>query len=222
MAKVSLVFILKKSKKNMKSEPAVLIIFYTRRGNTAKMAEAVAQGAKQEGATIKLMRIADDVPIDIVKKDQIWFEKHQELEKQYPTSDEFTIIEEMSKADAIIFGSPTRFGNMAHEMKKMWDLSTDLWFTGKLIGKVGGVFTGASSVHGGQETTALSMMFPMLHQGMIIVGPSYDTKELHESGSPYGPSTIVGANSDQIKEVDLVVARALGSKIAKITSKLSD
>ena len=206
----------------MKQNPEVLIIFYTRRGNTAKMAEAVADGAKKEGANTKLLRIADDVPLEIIKKDQIWFQKHQELEKQYPPTDLFPIIAEMEKADAIIFGSPTRFGNMAHEMKKMWDLSTELWFTGKLIGKVGGVFTGASSVHGGQETTALSMMFPMLHQGMVIVGPSYDTKELHESGSPYGPSTIVGPNSDQIKEVDLVVARSLGAKITRITSKIAE
>ena len=186
------------------------------------MAEAVAEGSRKEGANTKLARIADDVPIEIIKKDPIWLQKHKELEEQYPPSDPFAIIDEMAESDAIIFGSPTRFGNMAHEMKKMWDLSTDLWFNGKLIGKVGGVFTGASSVHGGQETTALSMMFPMLHQGMIIVGPSYDVKELHESGSPYGPSTIVGPKSDQIKEVDLVVAKSFGSKIAKIASKIAD
>ena len=204
----------------MKDKPNVLIVFYTRRGNTAKMAEAVAEGARKQEVNVKLMRIADDVPIEIVKKDESWYQKHLELEKKYPSSQPFTIIDEMAKSDAIVFGSPTRFGNMAHEMKKMWDLSTDLWFNGKLIGKVGGVFTGASSVHGGQETTALSMMLPMLHQGMIIVGPSYDTKELHESGSPYGPCTIVGPNSDQIKEVDLIVAQSLGSKIAKVSSKI--
>ena len=206
----------------MKSNPDVLIVFYTRHGNTAKMAEAVAEGCRTEGANIKLMRIADDVPIEIIEKDPVWHEKHQKLEEKYPPSDPFSIIEQMATSDAIILGSPTRFGNMAHEMKKMWDLSTDLWFKGKLIGKVGGVFTGASSVHGGQETTALSMMLPMLHQGMVIVGPSYDTKELHESGSPYGPCTIVGPNSDQIKEVDLVVARAFGSKITRIASKIAE
>lgn len=206
----------------MKDNPNVLIVFYTRHGNTAKMAEAVAQGARKENANVKLMRIADDVPIDIIRRDEAWHQKHQELEKKYPPMDPFSIIKEMEKSDAIIFGSPTRFGNMAHEMKKMWDLSTDLWFNGKLIGKVGGVFTGASSVHGGQETTALSMMFPMLHQGMIIAGPSYDTKELHESGSPYGPSTIVGPKSDQIKDVDLIVATSLGVKITKIASKIAD
>jgi len=176
----------------MKNNPEVLIVFYTRHGNTAKMAEAIAEGSRKEGGNAKLTRIADDVPIEIIKKDVKWLQKYQELEEQYPSSNPFAILDEMAKSDAIIFGSPTRFGNMAHKMKKMWDLSTDLWFNGKLIGKVGGVFTGASSVHGGQETTALSMMIPMLHQGMIIVGPSYDTKELHESGSPYGPSTIVG------------------------------
>ena len=206
----------------MKINPDVLIVFYTRRGNTAKMAEAIAEGAKEIGANIKLLRLADDIPMEIVEKDENWLQIHNDLDKKYPTSDEFSIIKEMANADAIVFGSPTRFGNMAHEMKKMWDLSTELWFTGKLIGKVGGVFTGASSVHGGQEVTALSMMMPMLHQGMVVVGPSYDTKELHESGSPYGPSTIVGPNSDQIKDVDLVVARAFGSKIAKVAAKLAD
>jgi NAD(P)H dehydrogenase (quinone) len=206
----------------MKINPEILIVFYTRHGNTSKMAEAVAEGARKEGANIKLMRIADDVPIEVIQKDSMWLQKHQRLEEQYPPTDISSIIDEMAKSDAIIFGSPTRFGNMAHEMKKMWDMSTDLWFNGKLIGKPGGVFTGASSVHGGQETTALSMMLPMLHQGMIIVGPSYDTKELHESGSPYGPSTIVGPNSDQIKEVDLLVAKSFGSKITKIASKITD
>jgi NAD(P)H dehydrogenase (quinone) len=206
----------------MKINPEILIVFYTRHGNTAKMAEAVADGAKNEGANLKLMRIADDVPIEVIQKDSMWLQKHQKLEEQYPPTGISSIIEEMAKSDAIIFGSPTRFGNMAHEMKKMWDMSTDLWFNGKLIGKPGGVFTGASSVHGGQETTALSMMLPMLHQGMIIVGPSYDTKELHESGSPYGPCTIVGPKSDQIKEVDLVVAKSFGSKITKIASKITD
>lgn len=206
----------------MKINPEILIVFYTRHGNTAKMAEAIAEGSRKEGANTKLARIADDVPMEIIEKDSTWLQKHQELEEQYPPSDPFAIIDEMAKSDAIIFGSPTRFGNMAHEMKKVWDHSTDLWLNGKLIGKVGGVFTGASSVHGGQETTALSMMLPMLHQGMIIVGPSYDTKELHESGSPYGPSTIVGAKSDQIKEVDLVVAKSFGAKITKIASKITD
>lgn len=85
---------------------------------------------------------------------------------------------------------------------------------GKLIGKVGGVFTGASSVHGGQETTAVSMMFPMLHQGMIIVGVPYSVKELFTSGSPYGPAGILGAKSDQLKDIDLVVAKAHGRRIA--------
>ena len=204
----------------MQRTPKILIIFYTRHGNTAKMAEAVSEGAMNAGVETKLMRIADDVPLEIIEKDDDWLKKHHKLESKYPPSDIFSIIKAMPNYDAIIFGSPTRFGNMAHEMKKMWDISTDLWFKGELVGKVGGVFTGASSVHGGQETTAVSMMFPMLHHGMILVGPSYDTKELHESGSPYGPSTIVGAKSDQIKEVDLIVAKSLGTKIAKLSSKI--
>jgi len=204
----------------MKDKPDVLIIFYTRYGNTARMAEAVAEGARSANANVALRRIADNVPREVVAKNPNWLKITEELERKYPAVKIEQLVQEMPKADAIIFGSPTRFGNMAAPMKEMWDRTSSLWMNGSLIGKVGGVFTGAASVHGGQETTAVSMMFPMLHQGMIIVGPSYDTKELFLSGSPYGPSIIAGANNDQVTENDLAVARALGRKIATIASKL--
>lgn len=205
----------------MKEKPIILIIFYSRYGNTVKMAEAISEGAKSANGITKMMRISDSVPREVVSKDNRWNRIYEDLEKRYPPSEIKQIIEEMTKADAIIFGSPTRFGNMAAPMKEMWDRTSSLWLEGKLIGKVGGVFTGASSVHGGQETTAVSMMFPMLHHGMIIVGPAYDIPELLKSGSPYGPSTIVGPNSDTVTETDFIVARALGKKISVIASKLS-
>jgi len=100
-------------------------------------------------------------------------------------------------------------------------MTSELWTNGSLIGKIGAVFTGAASVHGGQETTAVSMMFPMLHHGMIIVGVPYSVPELTESGSPYGPSRIVGILANkQIIEADVKVARALGRRVAEIAKKI--
>ncbi len=204
----------------MPRKAKVLIIFYTRYGNTAKMAEAEASGVREAGADVTVRRIADDVPKEVIAKNPNWLKIAEDLERRYPATSIEHLVEEMPSYDAIIFGSPTRFGNMSSQMKALWDRTSSLWLEGKLIGKVGGVFTGASSVHGGQETTAVSMMFPMLHQGMIIVGVPYSVKELFTSGSPYGPSGILGANADQLKEIDLVVAKAHGKRIAEIASKI--
>jgi len=110
---------------------------------------------------------------------------------------------------------------MASQMKTLWDRTSRLWLNGSLIGKVGGVFTSASSVHGGQESTAISMMFPMLHHGMIIVGVPYSIPELTETGSPYSPSRIVGPKADRpFDDKDVKVARGFGKRIAEITYKL--
>jgi len=111
---------------------------------------------------------------------------------------------------------------MAAPMKALWDRTSDLWMKGSLIGKLGAVFTAAASVHGSQETTAISMMFPMLHHGMIIVGVPYAVPELTQSGSPYGPTRIVGPMSNkEITEADIKVARALGKRISELAKKLS-
>ena len=204
----------------MNDKPKVLIIFYTRHGNTASMAEAEAAGAREAGAEVTIKRLADDVPQKVLEENPEWKEKSEELEKKFPASSVGEVVDSLPKYDAIIFGSPTRFGNMASQLKEIWDRTSDHWLNGRLIGKVGGVFTGAASVHGGQETTAVSMMFPMLHHGMIIVGVPYSVKELFKSGSPYGPSGIVGPNADQLEERDLKVARAHGKRIGETASKL--
>jgi NAD(P)H dehydrogenase (quinone) len=168
-----------------------------------------------------MRRISDDVPIEIISQNAQWSKIVEDLNNRYPSSNIEDIIKEMPNYDAIIFGSPTRFGNMAAPLKAMWDRTSKLWIDGALIGKIGAVFTGASSVHGGQETTAISMMFPMFHHGMIIVGIPYSTPELVFSGSPYGPSRIVGPLSNkEIDEADRQVARALGKRVAIITKKM--
>ena len=201
----------------------ILILFYSRYGNTAKMAEEIAYGAKEvPNTSITLRRIADDVPAEVISENPEWSKTVEDLNNRYPTSEIGVLVGEMSNYDAIIFGSPTRFGNMAAPMKALWDRTSGLWLKGSLIDKLGAVFTGAASVHGGQETTAISMMFPMLHHGMIIVGVPYAVPELTQSGSPYGPSRIVGTMSNQvITEADTKVARALGKRVSELSHKLS-
>lgn len=202
--------------------PKILIVFYSRYGNTAQMAEEIAYGAKEIlGVSVTIKRIADDVPNDIISKNKEWSKIAEDLDNKYPVSDLENILSEMPKHDAIIFGSPTRFGNMAAPLKALWDRTSSLWMEGALIGKIGAVFTGASSVHGGQETTAISMMFPMLHHGMIIIGVPYSIPELTQSGSPYGPSRIVGPLSNkEIEEADNIVSRALGKRVSELTKKM--
>ena len=201
----------------------ILILFYSRYGNTAKMAEEIAYGAKEIPSTsVTLRRIADDVPAEVISQNPEWSKTVEDLTNRYPTSKIEDLVKEMPNYDAIIFGSPTRFGNMAAPMKALWDRTSDLWMKGSLIDKLGAVFTGAASVHGGQETTAVSMMFPMLHHGMIIVGVPYAVPELAQSGSPYGPSRIVGPMANkQITEADTKVARALGKRVSELSQKLS-
>jgi NAD(P)H dehydrogenase (quinone) len=202
--------------------PHILILFYSRYGNTSQMAEEIAYGAKElSGISITMRRIADDVPMEVISQNPEWSKIVEDLNDRYPSSNIEDIIKEMPNYDAIIFGSPTRFGNMAAPMKALWDRTSTLWVNGSLIGKVGAVFTGASSVHGGQETTAISMMFPMFHHGMIVVGVPYSTPELVFSGSPYGPSRIVGPLSNkEIDEADRKVARALGKRVAELTKRM--
>jgi NAD(P)H dehydrogenase (quinone) len=201
----------------------ILILFYSRYGNTAEMAEEIAYGAKEvPNTSVTLRRIADDVPAEVISQNPEWSKTVEDLTNRYPTSNVEDLVKEMPNYDAIIFGSPTRFGNMAAPMKALWDRTSELWMNGSLIDKLGAVFTGAASVHGGQETTAISMMFPMLHHGMIIVGVPYAVPELTQSGSPYGPSRIVGPMSNkEITEADTKVARALGKRVSGLAQKLS-
>ncbi|GKS61371.1 MAG: NAD(P)H:quinone oxidoreductase [Candidatus Nitrosocosmicus sp.] len=200
----------------------ILILFYSRYGNTVKMAEEIAYGAKElSNVSVALRRIADDVPTEVISQNPQWSKVVEDMNNRYPTSSVDDLVKELPHYDAIIFGSPTRFGNMAAPLKALWDRTSKLWMDGALIGKLGAVFTGAASVHGGQETTAISMMFPMLHHGMIIVGVPYSVPELTQSGSPYGPSRIVGPLANrEIDDADIKVARALGKRVTMLAQKL--
>jgi NAD(P)H dehydrogenase (quinone) len=133
-------------------------------------------------------------------------------------------VEDLAEADGLVVGSPTRFGNMAAPMKHFLDTTGDLWFSGALVGRPAGVFTSTASMHGGQEATLLSMMLPLLHHGMLLVGLPYTDPALAETrtgGTPYGPSHVAGQPpSPTLSEHERDLARALGKRVATIATAL--
>jgi NAD(P)H dehydrogenase (quinone) len=206
------------SQKNTK----ILIVFYSMYGNTARLARAVAEGAREvEGVDVLLRQVEELIPKEIIESNDRVKQVKKEL-ADIPLVTNQDLIE----ADGIIFGSPTRYGNMCAQMKQFIDKTGKLWAEGKLINKVAGVFTSTSTLHGGQETTLISMMIPLFHFGMIIVGVPYSEKGLFSmevcGGSPYGASSVSGPNSDRPPtKNDLEIAKALGRRVAEIAKKIS-
>jgi NAD(P)H dehydrogenase (quinone) len=195
----------------------VLVLYYSSYGHIEKMAESVAAGAREGGAEVTIRRVPELVPDDVAK--QMHFKLDQAAS--------IATVDELPNYDAIIIGVPTRFGNMAAQMKNFLDQTGGLWFGGKLIGKVGSVFTSTATQHGGQESTILSTHTVLLHQGMVIVGLPYSfqgqmgVKDVH-GGSPYGASTIADADgSRQPSNSDLAGAHFQGRHVAQIAAKLS-
>ena len=195
----------------------VLVLYYSSYGHIEKMAEAVAQGARDAGAEVAVKRVPELVPEEIARK------SHFKLDQAAPIA----TIEELPNYDAIIIGVPTRFGNMPAQMKNFLDQTGGLWAQGKLVGKVGSVFTSSATQHGGQESTILSTHIVLLHQGMVIVGLPYSFQGqmiLTEvtGGSPYGASTIAASDgSRQPSENELAGAFFQGRHVAQISAKLS-
>jgi NAD(P)H dehydrogenase (quinone) len=195
----------------------VLVLYYSSYGHIETMAKAVAEGAsKVAGVTAVVKRVPETVPADVAKA------SHFKLEQSAPVA----TVDELAEYDAIIFGTPTRFGNMASQMKSFLDQTGGLWFKGALVGKVGSVFTSTATQHGGQETTLTSTHTVLLHHGMLIAGLPYSCQDqmgLEEikGGSPYGATTIAGADgSRQPSEKELGMARFQGEHVAKIAAKL--
>jgi NAD(P)H dehydrogenase (quinone) len=194
----------------------ILVLYYSSYGHIETMAGAVAEGARSAGAQVDIKRVLELVPADVAKA------SHFKLDQAAPVA----TVDELVNYDAIIVGTPTRFGNMAAQMKNFLDQTGGLWFTGKLIGKVGSVFTSSATQHGGQESTILSTHTVLLHQGMIIVGLPYSFQGQMGVGeitgcSPYGASTITGADgARQPSENELAGARFQGKHVAEITAKL--
>ena len=195
----------------------VLVLYYSSYGHIEKMAEAVSQGARDAGAEVAVKRVPELVPEEIARK------SHFKLDQAAPIA----TVEELPNYDAIIIGVPTRFGNMPAQMKNFLDQTGGLWAQGKLVGKVGSVFTSSATQHGGQESTILSTHIVLLHQGMVIVGLPYSFQGqmiLSEvtGGSPYGASTIAASDgSRQPSENELAGAFFQGRHVAQISAKLS-
>jgi len=196
----------------------VLILYYSSYGHVETMARAVAEGASQvSGAKVTVKRVPELVSEEVAKKSGYKLDQAAPLAKP----------DELPNYDAIIFGTPTRFGNMCAQMRSFLDQTGGLWQSGKLIGKVGSVFVSTATQHGGQESTALSFHTTLLHQGMVIVGLPYSAKEqmtLDEitGGSPYGASTIAGGDgSRKPSDNELKLARFQGRHAVKIAAKLA-
>jgi len=199
----------------------VLIVYYSMYGHIHHMAEAVAEGVREvPGAEAVLRRVPETLSEDVLKK--MGALEAQKAMARVP----LCTVDELAQADAVIFGSPTRFGNMCGQMRQFLDATGGLWVKGALVGKVGSVFTSSGTQHGGQESTILSFHITLLHQGMVIVGLPYSfagQTRIDEitGGSPYGASTIVGGKGERMpSENELAGARYQGRHVAAIASKL--
>jgi NAD(P)H dehydrogenase (quinone) len=199
------------------SVPKVLIAFYSRSGTIERLARAVAEGAEAEGAEVRLRRARELVGHDILSTVPGWKESAQEMNARYPEP----TAEDAEWADAVIFGTPTRFGIVASELKAYIDGLGGLWFGGKLNGKVGSVFAGSSQPHGGNEATVLSLWGPLAHLGFIIVPTGYaDGVMFAGAGSPYGASVVSGNPPSGPSEAELAVARYQGKRVTQVAKKL--
>jgi NAD(P)H dehydrogenase (quinone) len=201
----------------------VLIVYYSTYGHVHKMAEAVAEGVREiDRAEAILRRVPETLPEEVL-------EKMGAVEAQQSMSNvPICSVEELASADAVIFGTPTRFGNMCGQMRQFLDATGQLWAQGALVGKVGSVFTSSATQHGGQESTLLSFHITLLHHGFVIVGLPYTFQgqmRIDEitGGSPYGASTIAGGSGERMpSENELDAARFQGKHVAIIASKLKE
>ena len=200
----------------------VLIVYYSMYGHIYQMAEAAAEGVRAvEGAEVILRRVPETLPTDVLEKMGAVAAQGQQAQVPVCT------VDELGTADAIIFGTPTRFGNMCGQMRQFLDGTGQLWMKGALVGKAGSVITSSNTQHGGQEATILSFHVTLLHHGMVVVGLPYafagqmNTSEI--SGcSPYGASTIAGADGSRSPSVnELAGARFQGEHVATIARKLT-
>ncbi len=195
----------------------VLVLYYSTYGHVETMAEAVAEGARQAGAEVAVKRVPETVPQEIAEK------SHFKLDQKAPIA----TVEELPEYDAIIFGAPTRFGTVASQMRSFIDQTGGLWFSGKLVGKVGSVFTSSATQHGGQESTILGFIPTLLHHGMVVVGLPYSfagqmNMDEITGGSPYGASTLAKSDGSRApSENELDGARFQGRHVAEIAAKLA-
>lgn len=200
----------------------VLIVYYSMYGHIYRLAQAVEEGVRQvKGAKVNVRRVPETLPKEVLEK--MGAIEAQNLQAHVPVC----TVDELGEADAIIFGTPTRFGNMCGQMRQFLDATGKLWLSGQLAGKVGSVFASSNTQHGGQESTILSFHTTLLHLGLVIVGLPYtfqDQMKMEEINgcSPYGVSTIAGNDGSRMpSEIELAGARFQGEHTAKIAQKLA-
>ncbi|MEZ5473399.1 MAG: NAD(P)H:quinone oxidoreductase [Steroidobacteraceae bacterium] len=194
----------------------VLVVYYSRHGATAELARHICRGIESvTGATAKLRTVA---PVSAESERPV---------KAIPDGGApYATIEDLKRADGVIIGSPTRFGNMAAPLKYFIDGTSSLWLEGALVGKPAAAFTSTQTMHGGQESTLLTMLLPMMHQGMLLVGLPFTQRELagtRTGGTPYGASHVAGAaeRAAQLSDDEKVLAQALGARVAQIAVRLT-
>jgi NAD(P)H dehydrogenase (quinone) len=200
----------------------VLVVYYSMYGHIYKMAQAVVEGVRRvEGIDVALRRVPETLSSEVLEAMGATEAQRQQEHVAICT------VDELGAADAVIFGTPTRFGNMCGQMRQFLDATGSLWVSNALVGKAGSVFTSSNTQHGGQESTILSFHNTLLHQGMIIIGLPYTfkgqrTMEAISGCSPYGASTIAGADGSRVpSENELTGARFQGERVAKIAKKLT-
>ena len=194
----------------------ILVLYYSRHGNTRNMAQAIAAGVEKVDAAEAVLRTVPAVSANT-----------QASEPDIPDEgDLYATVNDLNECQGLILGSATRFGNMAAPLKYFLDSTSDLWMKGALINKPAGVFTSTSSLHGGQESTLLTMILPLIHHGMVYAGIPYDQAALSQTqsgGTPYGASHWAGAdNSRSLDEHEIALCEAQGSRIAQLALKLKD
>ena len=199
------------------SKANILVVFYSRDGSVEGLAKAIAEGAREAGAEVRLRRVPDLVSPEVMANVPGWEERSKRMLAEYgaPTK------ADAEWADGIIFGTPTRFGNTSAELKAFIDSLGSLWFEGKLNGKAAGAFTSTAGPHGGNETTLLSLYIPMAHLGFIIVPNGYTHTKLFEGhGTPYGSSSTSGQNRARPTANELEVAKHQGARTTQVAAAL--
>ncbi len=194
------------------SATEILVLYYSASGGTAAMAKQIARGVEAEGAIARLRTVPRVAPTTT------------EAEPPVPEDGAvYCTLEDLEACHGLALGSPTRFGNMAAPLKHFIDETAPLWMRGALVGKPAGVFTSTASLHGGQETTLTSMMLPLLHHGMVLVGVPYSVPQLMaatEGGTPYGPSHLAGSTGRPLGDGEGAICRALGGRLARTARAL--
>ncbi|WP_353173782.1 NAD(P)H:quinone oxidoreductase [Acinetobacter rudis] len=195
-------------------QPYILVLYYSKYGSVKKMAELIAKGIESTGLNVKIRTVPQLATVVTEAAASIPEE-----------GDLYCSLEDLANCSGLALGSPTRFGNMASEMKYFWDQTTSLWLSGALHGKPACVFTASGSMHGGQESTLLTMLPPLFHHGMMIMGLSNAESALSNTktgGTPYGASHVSGARHDQaLSEDERILCEAQGKRLAEVVQRLA-